>query len=68
MRPAVAGLGWLGLLVLSVQLLSSAEAAFLQNQLPLEVVLTTPSQLLDNATKSITVSERQAFLVSLLSV
>jgi tRNA A37 threonylcarbamoyladenosine synthetase subunit TsaC/SUA5/YrdC len=41
-----------------------SDAAFLQNQLPLEVVLTTPSALLDNSTQSIKVEEGQAFMVS----
>jgi hypothetical protein len=51
------------LLVVLVTGLGS-DAAFLQNQLPLEVLLTTPSALLDNSTDAITVEDGQAFTVS----
>jgi hypothetical protein len=54
---------WLALLVLLVTGLGS-DAAFLQNQLPLEILLTTPSELLDNSTDSIKVEDGQAFMVS----
>uniref|UniRef100_A0A383WAS0 EGF-like domain-containing protein n=1 Tax=Tetradesmus obliquus TaxID=3088 RepID=A0A383WAS0_TETOB len=60
MRSAAGRCCWLALLVLVTAL--GSDAAFLQNQLPLEVVLTTPSALLDNSTKSIKVEEGQAFM------
>jgi hypothetical protein len=53
---------WLVLLVLVTA--RSSDAAFLQNQLPFEVVLTTPSALLDNGTEFIKVEDGQAFMVS----
>lgn len=57
--------GLWGLVLLSLQLLAArhASCAFLQNQLPLQVVLATPSELLDNATKELQVTESQAFQV-----
>jgi len=50
--------------LLSLQQTLHVYGAFLQNELPLTVVLTTPSELLDGETKSISVSDDLAFLVS----
>eukprot|EP00878_Enallax_costatus_P008876 GHUV01009278.1.p1 GENE.GHUV01009278.1~~GHUV01009278.1.p1 ORF type:complete len:812 (+),score=180.05 GHUV01009278.1:182-2617(+) len=56
-------IGFWGWVLLLMQLLTARQVscAFLQNQLPLQVVLTTPTQLLDNTTAEIQVTEGQAF-------
>eukprot|EP00775_Hariotina_reticulata_P009988 gene9988-10143_t len=48
--------------LLSLHQTFQAHGAFLQNELPLTVVLATPSELLDASTKSISVSSDLAFL------